>query len=116
MKTDFFEKELKKRKRLIEKILKQIAKKDEKIKDNWKAIFPLFGEDISLEAKADEVEEYDQRVLQEHFLELKLKEIKEALQKIKKGTYGICEKCGKEIEKERLKILPEAKFCSKCKK
>ncbi len=116
MKLSFFEKKLKKKKKEIEKILSQIAKKDEKIKGNWRAIFPSFGEDISLEVEADEVEEYEERILEEHLLEEKLKEIEEALSKIKKGNYGICEKCKKEIELERLKAIPETKFCSKCKK
>lgn len=115
MDLKFFEKKLKERAKKIEGFLKLIAKKDQKIKDNWKAIMPYFGDDISLETEADEVEEYDLRVLQEHFLELKLKEIKEALKKIRKGRYGVCEKCKGKIELGRLKILPETRFCSRCK-
>jgi len=38
------------------------------------------------------------------------------LEKIKKGKYGICEKCGKKIPEERLKAFPEARFCMKCEK
>jgi len=34
-----------------------------------------------------------------------------ALEKLAKGKYGKCEKCGKEIEKERLEIHPAARFC-----
>ena len=41
--------------------------------------------------------------------------VEDALQKIEDGTYGICEKCGKEIEIERLKAMSFAKFCIKCK-
>lgn len=40
--------------------------------------------------------------------------IDHALRKIHQGRYGICEKCGKLIEKKRLKILPYARFCIKC--
>ncbi|MEO0138024.1 MAG: TraR/DksA C4-type zinc finger protein [candidate division WOR-3 bacterium] len=40
--------------------------------------------------------------------------IDHALRKIAQGTYGICEKCGKMIEKRRLKIVPYARFCIKC--
>jgi DnaK suppressor protein len=39
-----------------------------------------------------------------------------ALSKIQKGTYGICEKCGKEISKTLLEISPESKFCQECNK
>lgn len=38
-------------------------------------------------------------------------EIDEALQRIKHGTYGICEHSGEPIEKERLKVLPHARHC-----
>ncbi len=37
-----------------------------------------------------------------------------SLEKIDKGTYGICEHCGKMITKKRLKVLPWAKYCIKC--
>ncbi len=38
-----------------------------------------------------------------------------ALEKIENGTYGICEECGKRIERARLKALPYAVLCLKCK-
>ncbi len=34
-----------------------------------------------------------------------------ALAKIKKGTYGKCEKCDKQIEVGRLMIMPTAQYC-----
>jgi RNA polymerase-binding transcription factor DksA len=39
-----------------------------------------------------------------------LYEIDEALRRIDQGTYGICEMSGKPIEKERLKVLPFARY------
>jgi DnaK suppressor protein len=41
-------------------------------------------------------------------------EIDLALGKISKGTYGLCERCGKPIAKRRLKFLPQARLCMKC--
>ncbi len=40
--------------------------------------------------------------------------IKIALGKIRKGTYGKCEKCGKRIEVGRLLAMPTASFCLSC--
>lgn len=40
--------------------------------------------------------------------------IKTALAKIGKGTYGKCEKCGKQIEIARLMIMPTAQYCISC--
>jgi DnaK suppressor protein len=45
----------------------------------------------------------------------KLEEIEDALDRIDDGTYGVCEKCGAKIPKERLKIMPFALFCVSCK-
>ncbi len=39
--------------------------------------------------------------------------IEKALGKIDHGTYGLCDRCGKPIEKARLKALPYANLCLK---
>ena len=40
--------------------------------------------------------------------------IDEALTKIREGTYGKCERCGKRIRKKRLRVMPYAKYCIGC--
>ena len=67
-----------------------------------------------LEDAADEVEAYGNLLPVEHSLEIRLKNIGDALEKIKKDKYGKCEKCEKKITEERLKISPEAKLCQNC--
>ncbi len=44
-----------------------------------------------------------------------IKKIKEALQRIEDGTFGICEECGEEISEERLMARPVTTLCIKCK-
>jgi RNA polymerase-binding protein DksA len=44
-----------------------------------------------------------------------LEDIGEALEKLKKGTYGVCESCEQPIPEERLEAVPHAKLCLKCK-
>jgi len=44
-----------------------------------------------------------------------LQDIDEALDRIKEGEYGICIECGDSIEKKRLEIRPQAKYCVDCK-
>lgn len=110
---------LEKERVIIEEQLKRFAKKDGKLKGDWDTRFPHWGGEVGgagLEKAADEVEEYEARLPVEHSLELKLKNIDLALEKIKKGEYEICENCGKKIEEKRLKISPEARLCLKCKK
>lgn len=38
-------------------------------------------------------------------------EIDEALRRIEDGCFGVCELSGKPIEKERLKVIPYARYC-----
>jgi DnaK suppressor protein len=44
-----------------------------------------------------------------------IEEIDRAVEKVYDGTYGQCEKCGIAIPKERLRALPHASLCVKCK-
>lgn len=43
-----------------------------------------------------------------------LESVNEALREIEKGTYGVCEICGKNIPKRRLRALPYATMCTDC--
>lgn len=57
---------------------------------------------------------HEKTVVLENQLKKDLKEIERALVKIKKGTYGICEKCKKKIDEARLEVKPSAIYCLKC--
>jgi DnaK suppressor protein len=43
-----------------------------------------------------------------------LREVEEALARVKEGTYGICAECEEPISPKRLQALPWAKFCVRC--
>lgn len=45
-----------------------------------------------------------------------LKKIDEALSKLDKGIYGLCERCGGKIEEKRLSFMPFATLCIACKR
>ena len=45
-----------------------------------------------------------------------LKAIEAALGRIEAGTYGTCQRCGREIAAERLEALPYAELCIDCKR
>lgn len=98
----------------VEAQLKKFAEKDKNLPGDWDTKYPKFN-GAGLEEAADEVEAYGNLLPVEYSLEIRLKNIGEALEKIKKGKYGECEKCGREIGEDRLKISPEAKLCAKCK-
>ncbi|MBC7259650.1 MAG: TraR/DksA C4-type zinc finger protein [Chloroflexi bacterium] len=48
-------------------------------------------------------------------LENKLSEIDRALRMTERGDYGLCERCGQPIDPARLKVMPTATLCLKCK-
>lgn len=48
-------------------------------------------------------------------LQERLSDIRTALTKIEKGTYGRCDSCGNEINPERLEAIPAARLCIDCK-
>ena len=54
---------------------------------------------------------HEQIAVLEGRLKNDLSEIELALKKIKKGTYGKCEKCGRGIEAKRLEAKPSAIYC-----
>ncbi|MGC9469317.1 MAG: TraR/DksA family transcriptional regulator [Anaerolineae bacterium] len=41
-------------------------------------------------------------------------ELRQALNRLEEGTYGICERCGKPIDPNRLAVLPDTKICAAC--
>ncbi len=45
----------------------------------------------------------------------RLDAIEDAIQKIDEDRYGICDQCSKKIRNDRLKAIPYARLCMKCK-
>jgi DnaK suppressor protein len=43
-----------------------------------------------------------------------VREIDEALERIRDGTFGVCEQCGKAIPAARLEAIPYARLCVAC--
>jgi len=71
--------------------------------------YPYHWADI---ASQEENKEVDSQILSQ--MSRKLEMIDNALEKISRETYGKCEICGKFVEKERLEIIPYARYCKKC--
>ena len=105
----------------IAKFLSREAKKLEKRKKDLSQEDP-FGDTRRLidnaasDADAAEQIGHERVRAMQHHLDRKLVQIKKALARIKIGKYGICEKCKKMIDTERLMIMPEATCCIECEK
>ena len=67
------------------------------------------------EEEATETLELEKRLGLENRMRQEIAAIDHTLEKIDKGTYGICDNCGKPIAEERLEALPQASLCIECK-
>lgn len=79
----------------------------------------------ALELSADnDVEDAADKSLRDHNQELELRlseresnmvaDIDQALLRIDEGTYGVCARCGEQIDERRLAALPTARYDAKC--
>ncbi len=96
----------------LENNLSKIARPINQKEGDYETNFDEIGSDR--EDNAAEVEQYSENISIETTLEKRLQNIIDALERIEKGAYGICEKCSKEIDLERLKVNPSAKTCISC--
>ncbi|MDP3974957.1 MAG: TraR/DksA C4-type zinc finger protein [Candidatus Jorgensenbacteria bacterium] len=102
------------RKKLEEELRKKEEKLEVQLADFKKDL--NFGDDIDhLEEEADEAEEFGTWLGLKRIVNRQLSRVRLALAKMNIGTYGICESCGKEIERELLAVDPESTYCKNCK-
>jgi DnaK suppressor protein len=98
----------------LEGELASIGQKNPTAKNGWEASTREMEVDKADENEvADKLEEYEGNTNILSQLDNQLTEVNTAIEKIEKGTYGICEKCGKPIEKERLEANPSARVSIK---
>lgn len=96
------------RQRLEEKLARRLARA-ENIDDRLSQPGDEDWEERATEREDDEVlESLGSQAVKE------IGQIRQALNRIDKGTYGICAGCGKEIGAERLELLPYATHCMRC--
>jgi len=80
---------------------------------------PFFvpGRDVGNAETMDEAEEalgHERVETEMAVVRQRLEETQAALAKIKSGRYGICEKCRGRIDRARLEIFPQARYCVEC--
>lgn len=91
----------------------QILKDLKDISNDDKVKFPDFGD--KPDENAQEIGEYTTNLATDKVLEATLKDIDASLERMEKGTYGICKYCGLPIDEKRLKARPVASACVPCK-
>jgi DnaK suppressor protein len=72
------------------------------------------GSHFGKEEEASESTELGNRVALENRLNILLKEVERALEKMDDGTYGTCDMCQARIDPARMEALPQAILCMDC--
>ena len=107
-----FENLLTKEASTLEKELQTVGRKNPDQKSDWEAVDGDVVTDTAEEGDvADGIEQYENNRGVLNQLEIRLNEVRSALEKIKNGKYGICQIGGEEIEMDRLEANPAAKTC-----
>jgi len=111
---NYFKEKLEEELSLVEKELDEVGMKNPDVKNDWEAEPADFDTDTADDSeKADKMEEFEENAAVLRELEVRYKDIKDALAKIENGTYGVCEISGQPIEEDRLIANPAARTCKK---
>lgn len=112
MDTEKFKARLLEEKAQLEEELGKVGRKNPDNPEDWEPTPANDGElDIDLNDRADNHEESLERSAILTELENRHKSVVDALEKIEKGTYGVCEVSGEPIEEDRLEANPAARTC-----
>lgn len=110
--AEYFKKKLEKELKTLETELNSVGHKNPSNPKDWEPTTSDVDIDSSdLADTADNIENYELNTAILKPLEIQYNDVKRALDKIKKGTYGLCEVDDEPIEKERLEANPAARTC-----
>lgn len=115
MDIKYFEEKLNQEREKLITELESVARRNPDNTEDWEAIQPSMesNEQADPNDKADVIESYETNTAILKQLETQLKDVEDALEKIKEGKYGICEISGDQIEEGRLEANPAARTCIK---
>jgi len=103
---------LEERRRLREELAEM---EQHQVKTEEKPVADASGYDDDLVDVATETFEREKGLALESSAQGLLEMVEEALQRIRNGTYGICVGCNTPIDANRLRAIPYARLCIKCK-
>ena len=93
--------------------LGEVANVDPHAPNSFEAAFPSYGDEE--EENAAEVGQFTTNLGLEKILTSSLRDVLGALDRIEKGSYGVCKYCKKDIGEARLNARPSSSACIDCK-
>jgi len=88
---------------------------EHQVKTEEKPVADVSGYDDDLVDVATETFEREKGLALESSVQGILEMVEEALQRIRKGTYGLCDSCGRPIDENRLRAIPYTRLFITCK-
>jgi RNA polymerase-binding transcription factor DksA len=110
--NEYFRQKLEAEKANLEAELEKVGRRNPDNPSDWEAV-PSNSEADSADENiaADNIEDFEDNNAIVNTLEARYNDVKSGLDKIKHGTFGLCQVCGKEIETDRLEANPAARTC-----
>ncbi|MBL7044979.1 MAG: TraR/DksA C4-type zinc finger protein [Parcubacteria group bacterium] len=109
----YFKEKLETELKVLTEELEKIARINPSNPNDWEPIPQnLDIQEADKNESSDRRAAFDQNIALVKDLELRFNNLKEALQKIEDGKYGICEDTGEQIPVARLEANPSAKTCA----
>ena len=98
----------------LEKELAKFTTRNKHVSGDFDATYPDYGDKD--DENAQEVAQYTANKPLEIALEKELRDVHKSLERLEKGTYGVCKYCDEPIEEKRLEVRPTSGACVGCKK
>jgi RNA polymerase-binding protein DksA len=89
----------------------EMAAHGKQVGNEWEGSSGSEGEEADSTDAADNIEELSINIPLVGEMQARHREIKDALERMEKGTYGVCEVCDQPIDFDRLEANPAAKTC-----
>ena len=111
--TEYFKEKLLKEKECLVEELKTVGRINPDNSKDWEAVPGEQGNDpADRNDYADHLEQFEENSAILNRLETEFNEVIAALERIDKGTYGLCEETKEQISRERLEAYPAARTCN----
>jgi len=89
----------------------ELAEHGKKVGEDWEGTSESKGQEADPSDAADNIEALATNIPLVEELEKRYKEVRHAIERMDKGTYGHCEVCKQPIEIDRLEANPAAAAC-----
>lgn len=96
-------------KQKLEQELESVGRRNPSNPKDWEAVPQETGLESDPNDTADQLEGYGDNAAILNDLEIRYNDVVAALERIEKGTYGLCEVSGEPIEADRLEADPAAR-------